>query len=486
MATYTYDAANRLASVRDWDNRTTTYAYDDAGRLTGTAYPNGTSAALTYDNADRLTSLVNQKGAATITSHSYTLDAVGNRTQAAENIGTSTYAYDNLYRLTSVTYPGPSTATYTYSPTGNRLTKLEGGTTTYTYDAADRMTAAGGTAYIYDANGNQTGRGADSFSYDAANRMTQNRIGSTTTTYTYNGDGVRVKKRAGNKTTDYVLDTNRSLPVVLHDGDAFYLYGLDLIARITTTGPAADRQRYYHYDGLGSTRALTDANGNTDATYNYDVFGAIRSSTGTAPNDFRYTAEQLDAESQYYFLRARYYDPGIGRFISRDPIGWVAENPQALNAYVYVSNSPVNLVDRSGLTSAPPLRPPSKDSAPGRRGADRPFECRGFAALFDCGAGGERVPGGGVAGGAAAAGGAPAVGQAIQNLQQFLQSGEGFWLRVGAFAERATGRVYLGGTSMEEMFVNIETGMRLYRHIIVRGGEILHETFREYSKFGVR
>jgi YD repeat-containing protein len=139
--------------------------------------------------------------------------------------GTHTYQYDNLYRLTQVTYPGPTTDSYTYDPVGNRLSK---NSTAYTYDAAEQMRAAGGVSYGYDANGNQTSRGTDTFSYDHENRLTGEVIGGATSIYTYNGDGLRVSRTAGGVTTSYTWDVASGLPVVLQDGTNTYVYGLVL------------------------------------------------------------------------------------------------------------------------------------------------------------------------------------------------------------------------------------------------------------------
>jgi uncharacterized protein RhaS with RHS repeats len=69
---------------------------------------------------------------------------------------------------------------------------------------------------------------------------------------------------------------------------------------------------YYLTDGLGSTMALTDASGSVVNTYEYDVFGAIRSSTGSQANEFKFTGEQVDSSTGLEYLRARYYDQGTG------------------------------------------------------------------------------------------------------------------------------------------------------------------------------
>jgi len=106
----------------------------------------------------------------------------------------------------------------------------------------------------------------------------------------------------------------------------------------------------YHVDGLGSTVNLTDANGNEAASYSYDAFGNLTSSTGSVTNPWLYTGRYLDSESGLYYYRNRYYDPRIGRFITRDPLG-LADSP---NPYLYVLNNPVNLIDPLGLRSQKP------------------------------------------------------------------------------------------------------------------------------------
>ena len=262
--------------------------------------------------------------------------------QMVDLSGTHSYQYDDLYRLTQVTYPDQSTVGYTYDAVGNRLTKTG---TSYTYDDADQMTQAGGVTYTYDSDGNQTGRGSDTFSYDYENRLTQAVVGGSTSTSTYNGVGQRMSHTVGAATTTYIWDAARGLPVVLQDGTNTYVYGLDLIS--ATDGSGA--QTYFLYDGLGSTTGLTDGQGNVVGTYTYDVFGAIRSETGGQANDYRFTGEQLDVASNLYYLRARYYDPEIGRFLTRDPFRGSVGNPQSQNPYAYVMNNPALYVDPMGL-----------------------------------------------------------------------------------------------------------------------------------------
>jgi RHS repeat-associated protein len=157
-----------------------------------------------------------------------------------------------------------------------------------------------------------------------------------TSKYTYNGDGRQDESLHRREHDEHVWDVAAGLPVILQDGTNTYVYGLGLIS--TYDG---DDMTYRLTDGLGSTMNLCDASGNELVTYAYDVFGALRSQTGSSDNDRLFTGEQRDEESGYDYLRARYYDPEVGRFLSSDPLG---------GGYPYGANNPANLVDPSGLT----------------------------------------------------------------------------------------------------------------------------------------
>jgi RHS repeat-associated protein len=351
VVTYTYDLADRLQTVEDWGSRTVNYTYDDADRPTLAQYPNNTSASYGYDDADRLTTLTNSSiVSGTLSTFTYTLDDVGNRLQVVDQDGTTTYSYDDLYRLTQVTYPigSPTTVSYSYDPMGNRTVMTDTSTITYTYDTADRLLASGPITYTWDSNGNMLSKGDIAYSYDYANRLVEVISGTRTITYTYNGDGVRVGKCVNGTCTTYVQDITVPLPVVLvetTDGqDTLYTYGLDLVAM---TDPSS-AQSYYHYDGLGSTRDLTNGSGQEIASYTYDVFGAVRSMTGSSANEFTFTGEQVDGELGLVYLRARYYDPEVGRFITADVLPGMVDEPQSLNRYVYTTNRPAHLTDPSG------------------------------------------------------------------------------------------------------------------------------------------
>ena len=216
-----------------------------------------------------------------------------------DTTGTTTFGYDNLYRLNAVTYPNSDTQSYTYDAIGNRSTKVHNGSTTnYTYDDADEMTAAAGVTYTYDNNGNQISAGSDTYGWDGENRLTSTSIGGVTGTYTYNGADVRMTRNIGGSSVTYVWDLTGSLPNVLQDSAGnSYVYGLDLISKTDSGG----NQEYYLTDGLGSTTAITDGTGSVTGAYQYDVFGAVRTQTGVT-TEWNYTGEQHDATGLQFLL----------------------------------------------------------------------------------------------------------------------------------------------------------------------------------------
>jgi RHS repeat-associated protein len=360
---YVYDAANRLIGAGNASLGYVKYSYDEANLLIQTDLPNETYTTYRYDDADRLIGVEHYYRHDQIDEHAYfkySLDAVGNRLSMDNNQeGTTSYGYDALYRLTSVsTYPYLSRTNYTYDAVGNRLTITAPGTTVnYAYDDADRLTAVVNQDYAqefsWDNNGNLLDDSLRTYQYDDANRLTVVRQGRDITSFVYNGDGDRMSKTVNDVTTNYELDVNTDLPVVLTEQTGTtitrYLYGLDLYAH-QYANQFDSAYYYYHTDGLGSTRYLTDAKGTVTNTYRYDAFGASKKSLETTrqTSNFFFTGEQLDASTGLYYLRARYYSPTLGRFIQKDPFPGLLTQTQTLNPYSYVVNNPVNLTDPSG------------------------------------------------------------------------------------------------------------------------------------------
>ncbi len=168
-------------------------------------------------------------------------------------------------------------------------------------------------------------------------------MSGTTTTYAYDGDGKRASQTVGAAATSYVYDVNTTLPNVLTDGTLKYVDGLSL----AYAGDSSGTVQVYHADGLSSVRALTDGSGTVIQTYQTDPFGVPTQTQGSSTQPFQFTGQQRDGNGLIY-LRARYDDPAIGRFMSRDVLPGRLAAPQTLNRYAYATNNPVVQVDPSG------------------------------------------------------------------------------------------------------------------------------------------
>jgi RHS repeat-associated protein len=365
-----YFSNGRLKTVTDPQGRTTTYTYDAAGSRKGLVYPNSTTVSYAYDDNNRLTNLMHRNSVGDVlASYAYALGAIGNRTRIDEANGISRlYTYDRLYRLKSETVTDPTNVQtyqndYAYDAIGNRQNKINtayGQPTVshdYTYNAADQLVSVNNTTYTYDLNGNLAskidGTGTTTYAYNYDDRLVQVRTpNSELIAYTYDADGNRAGTATSTGTVKYLVDTNRSLPQVLAEYTtagaviASYVYADDLVSM--NRGGAIF---CYHFDGLGSTRLLTDAAGTITDTYEYDAFGNQIARTGTTQNEFLFTGQQYDANLGYYYLRARYYQPDTGRFTALDPYQGDPYTPASLHKYQYAANDPVNKFDPSGLES---------------------------------------------------------------------------------------------------------------------------------------
>ena len=364
---YAYFNNGRLKEVKDPQNNIANYAYDASGNRTGLVYPNGTSVAYVYDINNRLTNLVhNNSMSEVIASYAYTLGAIGNRTRINEANGISRqYTYDRLYRLTSETVVDPTNAqTYQndfgYDALGNRLNKTYTAynqptvSNDYTYNSADQLLTENGITYSYDLNGNLAtktdGTGITTYVYNYDDRLIEVRTpNAATVAYKYDADNNRVSATTTAGTKKYLVDMNRSLGQVLAEYAgtgtfvASYVYADDLLS-MTRDG----QTYYYHFDGLGSTRLLTNNSGTITDTYDYDAFGSQIARNGITANEFLFSGQQYDANIGFYHLRARYYQPDIGRFTAVDSYYGDIYAPSTLHKYLYVSSDPVNKIDPTG------------------------------------------------------------------------------------------------------------------------------------------
>jgi RHS repeat-associated protein len=360
----TYDVLNRLATVTDADGNITSYEYDAVGNRVSVTHSNANVTAYVYDELNRLTQLQDKHADDTVFQQfDYELHATGRREKITELSGrVSDYTYDSLYRLTDEVITdavnGDYSASYSFDKVGNRVAStINGVSTVYTYDDNDRLTQEGGEVYSYDDNGNTLSKTIDSdittYTYDSRQKLIFADIleggVSKTANYRYNVDGIRTQKVEDGAETNYLVDSNRDYAQVIAETDSAntvaveYIFGDDLLAQ-NRSGNLSN----YQYDGLGSTRALTDSTGNVSDEYFYDAFGVELARTGTTDNDYLFTGEQYDAGLGNYYLRARYYDQGIGRFTQQDVYLGRMNEPATLHKYLYTHADPVNGTDPSG------------------------------------------------------------------------------------------------------------------------------------------
>jgi RHS repeat-associated protein len=261
------------------------------------------------------------------------------------------YGYDALARLQTADYfagldvtatPTRSYA-YNYDRASNRTQKVvtvsgTPTTTNYSYNPLNQLTSDGTKNYSYDANGNLLSDGVNAYTWDRANRLLT--FGGSS--YEYNGLGQRVKQTVNSIATQYLLDVQPGLYKVL----------------AATTGSNTDRYIHdpmgiaqhednagnWHFltkDGLGTVRHVYDDMLSEVYAVERDPYGVELADSGTNPTPFEYTGEPLD-QNDLLHLRARYYDPALGTFVSLDPL-------ETVNRYGYTAGDPINHIDNTGL-----------------------------------------------------------------------------------------------------------------------------------------
>ena len=369
---YGYNAANQLTSLAEPGGSCTgtislctTFGNDNNGNRTTTTYPGGTVMTSTLDASGRATEVKTVNSASTVlTDYKYTYTKAGSDTELAQTrTDTSgkvtTYGYDAKNELTSAVEKNGSTVTaawtYCYDAAGNPTAEstatttgaacTTSPTTSYTYNAANELTATNGstTGWSYDADGNETAGNSTiprtSEQYTPNNALSSITTGGTATAMSYAGSGNQERVSSG--TTSFQT-------------------GPEGIANQTTSGTTTSFTRdpkgtlvseraggnhyYYLYNAQGTVIGLVNSSGTLVDSYSYDPYGNVRTHTGTVANPFGYIAGYADATGLTKF-GARYYDPSIGRFTQQDPTS------QEANAYSYVKCNPVNATDVNGTSS---------------------------------------------------------------------------------------------------------------------------------------
>lgn len=369
------------------------YTYDLGNRVLNRAYRNGTAAAYDYNANNWITSLNHKKGLTLLTGFAYNhYDNEGNKLSeeklpdtAGSQHKSEAYEYDDIYRLTHYrigdlvgpTVPDPNAphTEYRLDPVGNWDQKIKDGVPEIrSHSLTNEITSIQVDAQpvipvTSDLNGNTGNDGNYIYEYDAENRLTDvirksdsRLVGH----YDYNALSRRVNKIADPAllvsspvSTRYfyngarIVEEQTPLAATL----ATYVYG-NYIDEVLTMDRSGNTY-YYHQNALWSVEAVSNSGGNVVERYTYDAYGqpSIYNGTGVAlaangwgtphsaiENPWMFTGRQFDEETGIYFYRARYYDPGKGRFLQRDPLGYVG----GLSLYDYVEDNPIKFVDPEG------------------------------------------------------------------------------------------------------------------------------------------
>ena len=381
MINYEYDDKGNMTTVSDSLNNSKVmarYTYDSNDNLSSVTYGNGTSTSYTYNKGNMIENVTNRNADSIKMSYydyDYYLD--GNVRQQDRNGVNCYYDYDEFSRIIDEDY-GREEIDYYYDAAGNRTLKKicdDNGDTdvNYTYDLNNRLLEESTdyyaknetdvTKYVYDNNGNQIKKigyitkgvnGSPSqdlvsenelnntyeiYKYNEFNEMTSFESNKESKwEYAYLPNGLRYRKSNASNFDRYVWDRNGNIIAEMNgEGNltSKYVRGNKLISK--------NDNEYYSYDGHGSVVNISNEDGKSIKTYDYDAFGVELNKDANDTNLFRYCAEQYDNETDSIYLRARYYSPSLGRFTTEDPA------KDGNNWYSYCAGNPVNSWDPSGL-----------------------------------------------------------------------------------------------------------------------------------------
>ncbi|WP_436969469.1 DNRLRE domain-containing protein [Actinacidiphila glaucinigra] len=408
---YTYDLRELVKTVSvgksatDASPKVTSYTYTDRGQELRETKANGNTVDYTYYLDAALKSATERKpGSTLVSSHTYAYDPNGNRSQdvarkmnaddhSAYLDSTTNYSYDPADRLKQAvkTGNGAGTETYVHDNNANVISETVKGTTTaYEYDRNRLLNATVGSAtakYNYDPFGRQESVTSvsdgkivsrnvyDGFDHVVESQKTDSSGSLKSTTYTFDPLDRTTSKTVNGKTTDYeylglsneVLD--EKVAGSLTKSYQYSPWG-ERLSQIKYNSDGTTEDGYYGYNGHTDVETLTDKNGDAKATYGYTAYGSDDTSEFTgidkpdaadpgkeAYNPYRFNAKRWDAQSGTYDMGFRDYDPGLGRFTTRDMYnGALADmdlgaDPYTGNRYAFAGGNPVSGVEVDGHTS---------------------------------------------------------------------------------------------------------------------------------------
>ena len=372
--TYAYDDDSRPTTF-GYGDVTEQVTYDGHGRSSGTTVKNGSRTVLgtgyAYRDVDstytttQVKSVTNSYGGKTA-NFNYTYDANGNILSVSGD-QTVTYEYDDLGQLVWEKNATAGKAwNYTYDNGGNILSRTEyacsgsgtvsgsGTTTSYTYGDAewgDLLTAYNGEAISYGGIGNPLSYRGWTMSWQGGRQLASMTKGSNTLNFAYNESGLRTSKTVNGVAHSYVWQGSK-LAADITDAYALYFHydSSGEVIGFTRTASGADAEYFYVKNLQGDILKVITATGTEAATYTYDAWGKLLTATGDLAdiNPLRYRGYFYDTETSLYYLKSRYYDPEVGRFINPDAYASTGQGILGANMFVYCMNNAVFRIDKSG------------------------------------------------------------------------------------------------------------------------------------------
>ena len=310
-----------------------------------------------YKQGDHATNRVNtiyySKNGVSDGKVTYTYDCMGNIISVNENGKQHyKYAYDKIGRLISEKDVDKNREIcYTYDENGNIQTKIQNGTiTNYRYkDGTDRLMNYGSEEFAYDNLGNPTTYRNMPCEWEKGRQLKSITDGTNTVTFTYDEFGERISKTAGGITTNYVYENGKLLREITGREKIDFIYGAEGIIGIRI----GNENYLYRKNVYGDVTEIYDASGVKVGKYKYTAFGECEVEMNTngiaEKNPIRYRGYYYDTETSLYYLKTRYYDPEVGRFMTIDGIEYLdPETINGLNLYAYCGNNPVMAVDPNG------------------------------------------------------------------------------------------------------------------------------------------
>ena len=373
---YGYDNDFRITAINLNDANAVTYSYDadslltKAGNLTLTrSSQNGLLTAsqlgnladsYSYNAFGELSGYEAKYNAFSHLKLVYSRDKLGRITQKQETRGgvlnTFDYSYDDAGRLAEVKKNNAVQSSYSYDGNGNRLTRIAGGVTqTGTYDAQDRLLTYNGTSYSYTANGELLSKtvGASSFAYeyDVLGNLKKVVLPSgSQIDYLTDGQNRRIGKKVNGNLSQAFLWQGQLQPIAELDGSGnvvsrfVYATGVNVPDYMVKGGVTYRIIK----DHLGSPRVVVDTATNTVAQeMEFDEFGRVTKDTSPGFQPFGFAGGLYDRDTGLVRFGARDYDASIGRWVSKDPIGF---GGQESNLYLYSSGDPIGRSDAIGLS----------------------------------------------------------------------------------------------------------------------------------------